>query len=276
VSATQATDPVIVLRGVGKSFDDVPGGQVALTGVDLTVERGEFVTLVGPSGCGKSTLLRLIAGLTSATHGTITVNGRPAAQARSSHEYGIVFQAPVLFEWRTVRENVELPLEVLRLPRAERARRAAGCLDLVGLEDAEERFPHQLSGGMQQRVSLARALALHPTILLMDEPFSALDELSREKLNLELLRVRSELDVTVVFVTHDVDEAVFLSDRVVVLTARPGRVQAIVSVDLGAPRTADTRASRRFFDLTNKVRALLKLSDASVVQLLQASPVAPA
>ncbi len=188
---------------------------------------GEFVSLIGPSGCGKSTLLRIVGDLISPTSGSVTVNGKPAPQARLDRDYGMVFQAPILFDWRTVRANVELPLEVNGTPRDERTRRATDNLRLVELEDFAGHYPWQLSGGMQQRVAIARALAVDPAILLMDEPFGALDEMTRERMNLELLEIWRRTETTIIFVTHSIAEAVFLSTRVVVMSARPGRISAV-------------------------------------------------
>ena len=200
----------------------------ALVGIDLSVKAGEFVSLIGPSGCGKSTLLRIVGDLTAPTAGQVLVNGKPAPQARRDRDYGMVFQAPILFDWRTVQGNVELPLEINGTPKAERARRAAEHLALVELSDFAGHYPWQLSGGMQQRVAIARALALDPAILLMDEPFGALDEMTRERMNMELLKIWDRTQTTVLFVTHSIAEAVFLSTRVVVMSARPGRIAAIV------------------------------------------------
>ncbi|MEO6578246.1 MAG: ABC transporter ATP-binding protein, partial [Candidatus Limnocylindria bacterium] len=220
---TDAPAPVVRITGLDKEFNT--GDQVvttALSGIDLNIEQGEFVSLIGPSGCGKSTLLRLIGDLTAPTAGSVEVNGKPSHAARMGREYGMVFQAPVLFEWRSVEENVKLPLELLDMSRAQRDERAKAMLALVELSDFARHHPYQLSGGMQQRVAIARALALQPAILLMDEPFGALDEMTRERLNLELLRIWEASGSTVVFVTHSITEAVVLSTRVVVMSPRPG------------------------------------------------------
>jgi NitT/TauT family transport system ATP-binding protein len=248
----------VVLKGVSKVFNAGRPGQVtALTGVDLTVERGEFVSLIGPSGCGKSTLLRLVADLIQPTSGTVTVAGKPARQARLDQEYGIAFQQAGLFEWRSVLRNVELPLELRRIGRRERRARAVEMLELVGLAEFARHYPAQLSGGMQQRVAIARALAVHPPLLLMDEPFGALDEMTRERLQDELLRICGRTGTSTIFVTHSIPEAVYLSDRVVVMSARPGRITAEVTIDLG-PRGEQTRQSAGFFAGITKVRKALR------------------
>ncbi|MGH2385016.1 MAG: ABC transporter ATP-binding protein, partial [Candidatus Limnocylindria bacterium] len=227
---------VVRVSGLDKRFGDGGQGVTALSGIDLAIKQGEFVSLIGPSGCGKSTLLRLIGDLTPPTTGSIEVNGKPAHAARLGREYGMVFQAPVLFEWRSVEENVKLPLELLGTDRSERDARAREMLDLVELGDFARHHPYQLSGGMQQRVAIARALALQPAILLMDEPFGALDEMTRERMNSEVLRIWQQTGTTIVFVTHSIPEAVFLSTRVVVMSARPGRITEIVDVPLPHPR----------------------------------------
>jgi NitT/TauT family transport system ATP-binding protein len=253
-----AADPAVVLAGVGKVFHPGRRGQVvALTGVDLTVERGEFVSLIGPSGCGKSTLLRLVADLVAPTSGTLTVAGKPARRARLDQEYGIAFQQAGLFEWRSVLRNVELPLELRGIGRRGRRARAREMLELVGLSDFARHYPSQLSGGMQQRVAIARALAVHPPLLLMDEPFGALDEMTRERLQDELLGVCARTGTSTIFVTHSIPEAVYLSDRVVVMSARPGRITAEVTIDLG-PRAEQTRQSAGFFAGITKVRKALR------------------
>jgi NitT/TauT family transport system ATP-binding protein len=250
--------PVVAVNGVSKTFESSGGRTVALEGIDLSIEPGEFVSLIGPSGCGKSTLLRLIGDLTTPTAGTITVNGKPARKAREDRDYGIVFQAPVLFDWRTVQANVALPLEVKGIARGDREGRVKATLDLVELGDFARHYPYQLSGGMQQRVSIARALALEPSILLMDEPFGALDEMTRERMNSEVQRIWQQTGTTVVFVTHSIPEAVFLSSRVVVMSPRPGRIVRIIDVDLPRPRTDDTRETARYFELITEVREALR------------------
>jgi NitT/TauT family transport system ATP-binding protein len=231
---------------------------VALLNASLTVGEGEFISLIGPSGCGKTTLLRIVANLVQPTSGKVTVAGKHARQARLDREYGYVFQAPVLYEWRTVLQNVMLPLEIMGHGREERRERARRLLALVGLSDFQRNYPWQLSGGMQQRVSIARALAFDPKLLLMDEPFGALDEITREAMNNELLRLWQETGKTVVFVTHSIAEAVFLSSRVVVMTARPGKIERVIEIDLPYPRNEETRASRRFFELATEVRESLR------------------
>jgi NitT/TauT family transport system ATP-binding protein len=255
--------PVVELRGVTKSFATGDGTITALDGIDLAIRPGEFVSLIGPSGCGKSTLLRLIGDLTPPTGGSVTVNGKSARDARLNREYGMVFQAPVLMDWRNVQRNVELPLEILGMSKAERARRAAAMLDLVELGDFAKAHPWQLSGGMQQRVAIARALSFDPKLLLMDEPFGALDEMTRERLNLELMRLWRQTGTTIVFVTHSIPEAVFLSTRVVVMSARPGRISRIVDVDLPQPRTVETREHERYFEHVTTVREALRRHEGS-------------
>lgn len=258
VSAPATPDAVVRIADLDKRFGQGAGAVVALTGIDLTIARGEFVSLIGPSGCGKSTLLRLIGDLTQPTAGTVEVNGKTAERARLDRDYGMVFQAPVLFDWRTVEENVQLPLEITGLAKAERVDRARRMLDLVELSAFTRHHPYQLSGGMQQRVAIARALALEPSILLMDEPFGALDEMTRERLNGELLRIWERTGTTIVFVTHSIPEAVFISSRVVVMSARPGRITEIIDVDLPRPRGVDTRELPRYFELVTAVREALR------------------
>ncbi|HEV7809827.1 MAG TPA: ABC transporter ATP-binding protein [Candidatus Limnocylindrales bacterium] len=268
-SATSASraggGPVVRIQGVGKTFSR--GDRVlttALEGIDLEIERGEFVSLIGPSGCGKSTLLRLVGDLTEPTAGTVEVNGKTARQARLDRDYGMVFQAPVLFDWRTVEDNVKLPLEILGQDAAKRTARAREMLELVELGDFLKHHPYQLSGGMQQRVAIARALAFEPSILLMDEPFGALDEMTRERMNSEVLRIWQQTGTTIIFVTHSIPEAVFLSSRVVVMSARPGRITKVVDVDLPRPRNEDTREERRYFELVTEVREALRSRGGSL------------
>ncbi|HST15761.1 MAG TPA: ABC transporter ATP-binding protein [Gaiellaceae bacterium] len=247
---------VVDVSGVSKTF---PRGNVrALENIDLALRPGEFVSLIGPSGCGKSTLLRVIGDLVEPSTGSVVVNGKSARQARNDHDYGIVFQDSVLFDWRTVAKNISMPLELLGWDRAKRKERIDEMLRLVELQGFGDHHPWQLSGGMQQRVSIARALAFEPALLLMDEPFGALDEMTRERLNLELLSIWQQLGSTVVFVTHSISEAVFLSTRVVVMSPRPGRIAGIVDVDLPYPRTVETREAPRYFELVTEVRELLR------------------
>jgi NitT/TauT family transport system ATP-binding protein len=252
-----AGQPVVRVAGVTKTF---PQGDVtALQDIDLELAPREFVSLIGPSGCGKSTLLRVIGDLIQPTHGSVTINGKSARQARNDGDYGIVFQDSVLFDWRTVSKNIALPLEMLGWERQRRRQRIAEMLTLVELTGFGEHHPWQLSGGMQQRVAIARALSFEPALLLMDEPFGALDEMTRERLNLELLSIWEKTANTVVFVTHSITEAVFLSGRVVVMSPRPGRIAGAVDVDLPYPRTVETREAPRFFELVTQVRELLRL-----------------
>ena len=245
----------ITLDNIGMTYKSNDGRDVtALTSVSLDIRKGEFISLLGPSGCGKTTLLRIIADLLTPTQGSITVGGETPRQARLKQRYGIVFQSAVLYDWRTVRKNVMLPLEIMHVPKAERLERADKMLELVGLSDFADHYPQQLSGGMQQRVGIARALAIRPEILLMDEPFSALDEFTREKLHDDLLRIWRKTNKTVVFVTHNISEAVYLSDRVCVLSPHPGRLSAVVDIDLPRPRTAKLKSTPEFTALVEKVR----------------------
>jgi NitT/TauT family transport system ATP-binding protein len=267
-----STDAVVVsLRGVSKAFK---AGVTALRDIDLEVRRGDFVSLIGPSGCGKSTLLRIVGDITEPTSGEVSVNGKSARQARLDRDYGIVFQSPVLFDWRTVARNIALPLEMQRWSRARRQERVTEMIELVELAGFEKHYPWQLSGGMQQRVSIARALAFAPALLLMDEPFGALDEMTRERLNLELLRIWAETGSTVIFVTHSISEAVFLSTRVAVMSPRPGRVSAVVEIDLAHPRTAEMREEPRYFELVTEVREALHATGADEVDV-QLAPERP-
>lgn len=254
----------VVATGVSRVFGPAggAGGTVALSDVDLTVAAGELVSLIGPSGCGKSTLLRLVADLDTPTSGSLTVFGKTSAQARADQDYGIAFQQAGLLPWRSVQANVELPLQLHGASRAERAARAEELLALVGLTDFAGHRPDQLSGGMQQRVAIARALARRPRLLLMDEPFGALDEMTRERLQDELLKIRAETGAAVVFVTHSIPEAVYLSDRVVVMTPRPGRVVADLEIALGSPaeraaRGIALREDPAFFERVSTVREAL-------------------
>jgi NitT/TauT family transport system ATP-binding protein len=252
----------VSLRAVGKTYATRGSELVALASIDLDVRPGEFVSLIGPSGCGKSTLLRIIGDLIVPTEGTVVVNGKPAHRARLDRDYGIVFQDPVLYDWRSVSRNIALPLEMMGWKHDRRAARVREMLDLVELAGFAQHYPWQLSGGMQQRVSIARALSFSPALLLMDEPFGALDEMTRERLNNELLRIWELSGCTIVFVTHSIPEAVFLSTRVAVMSARPGRIAAVLDIDLERPRAADTRADPRFFELVTLVRERLRAAGA--------------
>jgi NitT/TauT family transport system ATP-binding protein len=252
--------PAIELSHLEKVYPSPiePTGVVALRDIDLQIAPGAFVSLIGPSGCGKSTLLRLIADLLAPSAGTISVNGRSPREARLAREYGMVFQAPVLFDWRTVEANVELPLQVVGAGRAQRTESIRRVLQLVELADFAKHRPWQLSGGMQQRIAIARSLVLSPSILLMDEPFGALDEMTRERMNQELHTIWRETRTTVVFVTHSIPEAVFLSTEVVIMSARPGRILQVVPIDLPGVRSVETRESPRYFELVTQVREGLR------------------
>jgi NitT/TauT family transport system ATP-binding protein len=253
------TRAAVVVDAVHKVFNRGATNQVdALVDIDLTVQPGEFVSLIGPSGCGKSTLLRLIADLLQPTSGTVTVNGKSAQQARLDQDYGMAFQQSGLFEWRSVERNIELPLELKGWDKARRRARSTEMLELVKLTDFATHMPWQLSGGMQQRVAIARALAAHPALLLMDEPFGALDEMTREHMQAELLRICADTGTTVVFVTHSIPEAVYLADRVVVMSPRPGRITETVSTGLGRDRNELTREDGRFFERVTAVREALR------------------
>jgi NitT/TauT family transport system ATP-binding protein len=253
VVAGRSTPTAIDIR----DLDFYYGKAHALKRVNMAVPANSVTAIIGPSGCGKSTLLRIIGDLIQPSTGTVVVNGKTAHRARLDHDYGIVFQDAVLYDWRTVARNVGLPLEMLGWDRAKRKARVEEMLELVELKGFESSRPWQLSGGMQQRVSIARALSFDPALLLMDEPFGALDEMTRERLNMELLRIWEKASSTIVFVTHSIPEAVFLSTRVVVMSARPGRVAGIVDIDLQQPRTAETREDPRFFELVTEVRETL-------------------
>ena len=247
--------PLIVVSDLEKTYRTKGRALVqALGGLSLDIADGEFVTIVGQSGCGKTTFLKILAGLLARSSGSVTLRGRPVEGP--SREVGIVFQDPVLLPWRTVLDNVLLPAQVLGLDRVSSRARALGLIELVGLGGFADKYPHELSGGMRQRVSLARALVHDPSLLLMDEPFGALDAMTREFMNLELLRIWRQAGKTVVFITHSIPEAVFLADRVVVMSARPGRIVEIVSVDLSRPRDLDMMASDEFGVYTRKIRHL--------------------
>jgi NitT/TauT family transport system ATP-binding protein len=258
-SAGSGSIDAVSVETVSMVFNAGKANQVdALSDIDLMVAPGEFVSLIGPSGCGKSTLLRLVANLLDPTGGAVTVNGKTAHAARLDQDYGMAFQQSGLFEWRSVQKNIELPLEVKGWDRGRRRERSTEMLELVQLSEFAEHMPWQLSGGMQQRVAIARALASHPPLLLMDEPFGALDEMTREHMQAELLRICAAADTTVVFVTHSIPEAVYLSDRVVVMSPRPGRITDIVDVDLGGTRDEDTREAGAFFEKITEVREALR------------------
>jgi len=251
-------EPIVDFSGVNMTFGK-PGNQtVALKEVNLRIEPGEFISLIGPSGCGKSTLLRLVGDLLQPSSGAIKVNGKSARQARIDQDYGIVFQAPVLFEWRSIMKNVMLPLELRGVGRAEQEERARKLLEMVELKGFEGHYPWQLSGGMQQRAAIARALAEQPKLLLMDEPFGALDEMTRERMNQELHRIWLETKTTVIFVTHSISEAVFLSTRVVVMSARPGEILHEIPVRLTVPRGIHTREEPAYFEHETEVREWLR------------------
>jgi NitT/TauT family transport system ATP-binding protein len=258
-TTTDIAPAAVEVRQLSKVFNRAAANQVdALVDIDLTVRPGEFVSLIGPSGCGKSTLLRLIADLIQPTSGIVTVNGKPAHQARLDQDYGMAFQQSGLFEWRTVERNIELPLELKGWDKARRRQRSREMLELVKLTEFATHMPWQLSGGMQQRVAIARALAAHPGLLLMDEPFGALDEMTREHMQAELLRICADTGTTCVFVTHSIPEAVYLADRVVVMSPRPGRIIDVVDVGLGRERTELTREASVFFERVTEVREALR------------------
>lgn len=257
------TDPVVSIQTLNKIFGEGTDNAVhALKDINLTIEPNEFISFIGPSGCGKSTLLRVIGDLVTPTSGGLKVNGKSPHQARLDRDYGMVFQAATLYDWRTVAKNVQLPLELMKYPTAKKEARTREMLNLVELGDFHNHYPWQLSGGMQQRVAIARALAFEPSILLMDEPFGALDEMTRERLNLELLDIWAKTQTTVIFVTHSITEAVFLSTRVIVMSARPGRITNDITIDLPQPRNTNTRENVRFFELETEVREALRKSES--------------
>lgn len=253
---------MVSLRGVDKVFGGRKGiATVALKGIDLEIQSGEFVSLLGPSGCGKSTLLRIVGDLLQPTSGTVSVNDKTAAAARDARDYGMVFQQATLLEWRRVLGNVALPLEITGVGEPERSERAREMLKLVELTEFTDHYPWQLSGGMQQRVAIARSLTLEPSLLLMDEPFGALDEMTRERMQMELMRIWQETQTTVLFVTHSIPEAVFLSTRVAVMSPRPGRVAGVVEIDLPQPRQFETREEPKFFEKLVEVREVLRAEE---------------
>jgi NitT/TauT family transport system ATP-binding protein len=246
------------VRDVSLTFETSDGQVNALSGVDLQIAEGEFVSFIGPSGCGKTTLLRLIADLEQPTAGMMRVNGVSPEEARLRRHYGYVFQAPALYPWRTVERNVMLPLEIMGLTAAEQKERAKRYLALVNLSGFERKFPWQLSGGMQQRASIARALSFDPVLLLMDEPFGALDEIVRDHLNEQLLQLWNKTGKTVAFVTHSIPEAVFLSTRIVVMSPRPGRIIDIIACDFPRDRTLEIRETSQFIEIAHRVREGLR------------------
>ncbi|WP_225782869.1 ABC transporter ATP-binding protein [Xenophilus sp. Marseille-Q4582] len=256
--ATPADAPssaYIQIRGVSKTFEDASGGSVlALREIDCAIEEGSFVSIVGPSGCGKSTLLRILAGLLPASHGSVVMDGQPISGTR--RDVGMVFQSSILLPWRSILDNVLLPAEVLGLDMAVARRRAMELLELVRLQGFEHKLPRQLSGGMQQRASIARALLHDPKVLLMDEPFGALDAMTREQMNLELQRIWLESGKTVVLITHSILEAIFLGDVVFVMTPRPGALRRVIRVHLPRPRRMDVMASPAFSETANQIREL--------------------
>jgi NitT/TauT family transport system ATP-binding protein len=259
VDEGRTSAPAVEARKLSLIFQTADAPVVALSEVDLGIARGEFVSFIGPSGCGKTTLMRVIADLERATSGDIRVNGLTPEQARLKRDYGYVFQAAALYPWRNVIRNVMLPLEIIGMAEGERQQRAKAQLANVGLEGFEKKFPWQLSGGMQQRVSIARALAFDPQLLLMDEPFGALDEITRDHLNEQLLRLWERTAKTVIFVTHSISEAVFLSNRIVVMSPRPGRIVEVIDNPLPATgRTLDLREAPEFAEVSHRVRVALR------------------
>jgi len=253
--------PAVEIRGVTKVFNPAGANEVlALDNIDLDVAAGDFVTLIGPSGCGKSTLLRLVAALVESTEGNVLVNGKTADQARLDRDYSMVFQRAGLFDWRNVSRNIELPLELMGWKAADRHRRSAEMLELVKLNEFADHHPSELSGGMAQRVAIARAMSFRPGLLLMDEPFGALDEMTREHMQNELLRIWAETETTVIFVTHSISEAVFLSTTVVVMSPRPGRIAAVVDNELDT-RDDSARDTPQFFANVSAVRKVLRAGE---------------
>lgn len=260
---TASAPRTVVVSDVSKVFNQGKPNEVhALESINLSVDEGSFVSLIGPSGCGKSTLLRLMGALTHPSSGVLSINDKPPDQARLDRDYGMAFQTSGLFKWRTVTENVELPLQLMAWSKPERKERAAEMLDLVKLSEFGDHYPHELSGGMRQRVAIARSLSFRPSLLLMDEPFGALDEMTREHMQSELLDIWSKTGKTIVFVTHSIPEAVFLSQRVVVMSPRPGRISSDIAVDLGE-RNFDTREAPAFFDKVTEVREALRFEETS-------------
>ena len=263
MSSEVGSDAAVRIDGVSKVFNVGKPNEVhALADIDLRISDGSFVSLIGPSGCGKSTLLRLMAALTRPTDGSVTVNGKTADQARLDRDYGMAFQTSGLFGWRTVTQNIELPLQLMGWEKADRKARAAEMLDLVKLPEFGDHYPRELSGGMQQRVAIARALSFRPSLLLMDEPFGALDEMTREHMQTEVLDIWARTGKTIVFVTHSIPEAVFLSQRVIVMSPRPGRIASDIEVPLG-DRGFETRESQAFFEKVTEVREALRFDEGN-------------
>ncbi|MHC3939264.1 Aliphatic sulfonates import ATP-binding protein SsuB [Paenochrobactrum sp. BZR 201-1] len=257
--AANSENCVIDIKKLSLIFETNDGPVQALSDIDLHVNRGEFVSFIGPSGCGKTTLMRVVADLEKPSSGSITVNGMTPEQARLKRSYGYVFQAAALFPWRTIEDNIGLPLEVMKFSPAEKKERIRKNLDLVNLSGFGKKYPWQLSGGMQQRASIARALSFDPDMLLMDEPFGALDEIVRDHLNEQLLKLWAATKKTVIFVTHSIPEAVFLSTKIVVMSPRPGRIHEIIDCDLGPDRTLEIRESEAFLKIAHQVREGLRL-----------------
>jgi NitT/TauT family transport system ATP-binding protein len=253
-----AADAAIEISGLSLRFDTADGPVQALSDVSLRVARGEFVSFIGPSGCGKTTLLRAVADLENPTSGSIRVNAMSPREARANRAYGYVFQAPALYPWRSVARNIALPLEIMGFSKAERDARIAKGLELVNLSGFGAKYPWQLSGGMQQRASIARALSFDPDLLLMDEPFGALDEIVRDMLNQQLLRLWDVTGKTVLFVTHSIPEAVFLSTHIVVMSPRPGRIYDVIQCNFPRNRTLDIRETPEFLSVANRVRQGLR------------------
>jgi NitT/TauT family transport system ATP-binding protein len=253
---SETNDIVISVKDLSVSFQDNENSALtALENINLDIKRNEFISFVGPSGCGKTTLLRVIADLIKPTEGSVSIDNLTPQEIRLMRKFGIVFQSPVLFDWRTVKKNVELPLEILHYSKKQRSDIADEMLEMVGLTKFAKHYPRQLSGGMQQRVGIARAFGISPEILLMDEPFSALDEFTKEKLHLDILKIREKTNKTIIFVTHNIQEAVFLSDRICVLSPHPGRISAIVDVDLPYPRSLEIKDTPEFGKIAAKVRS---------------------
>ena len=249
----------IQIKNVGMVYEVNNGDSIlALERVSLDIRAGEFISLLGPSGCGKTTLLRIIADLLQPTYGSVSIHGQTPKEIRLQRKYGMVFQSPVLYDWRNVRRNICMPMEIMGVPKKERTARIDKMLELVGLQDFGYKFPFELSGGMQQRVGIARALALEPEILLMDEPFSALDEFTIEKLNEDLLGIWEKTKKTIIFVTHNIPESVFLSDRVVVLSPHPGRLSAVVDIELPRTRKSSLRETPEFYEYVSRIRRSFK------------------